>query len=288
MPQVEIQAIFHRADRYTREEAAQWCRSNDFSTDVYRERRDEGDVLTHHIHAQFDSAEAAEGTWRTIADDFPDGVSARTCERKGTAMDIVYTKGAQSADDPLTFVMSDETPDRVGDIIVAKGWSLEEFRKNPIALFGHDHNNIVGTWDDVKVAGRKLVGRLKLAKAGTSATVDTVRALVEQRILRSVSVGFQPKEFEPIKDREGRATGGYKFTKAALHECSLVAVPCNPNALAAAKSLGADRELLKTLFSDMDTGQATAPIDYEAKARQTGIALAKLNRSLRNIREFKS
>ena len=278
-----IQAVWHRADAYTREQASAWCAEHDFKSDVYRTREDEG-TTTHHIHPQFDPAEAKDGSWRTIADDFPDGISVSVCERKG--MSMIYTKGTQSPDDPMKFVMSDETVDRVGDVIVAKGWNLDEFRKNPIALFGHDHQNIIGTWESVQVAGKQLVGRLKLAKEGTSELVDTVRSLVEQRILRSVSVGFQPQEMEPMKDKSGRPTGGYKFMKSALHECSLVAVPCNPNALATAKGLGADRELLKEIFSDMDTGQNAAPIDHDAQARKTGIALAKLHRSLRNIGEF--
>ena len=37
----------------------------------------------------------------------------------------------------MEFVLSDETPDRLGDIIMAAGWDLSAFQKNPIALFGH-------------------------------------------------------------------------------------------------------------------------------------------------------
>jgi hypothetical protein len=39
--------------------------------------------------------------------------------------------------DGLDFVLSDATVDRYGDIIDAKGWDLTNFKKNPIALFGH-------------------------------------------------------------------------------------------------------------------------------------------------------
>src|ERR1700754_3155079 len=37
----------------------------------------------------------------------------------------------------LEFVLSDETPDRMDDIIMSDGWQLTNFKKNPIALFGH-------------------------------------------------------------------------------------------------------------------------------------------------------
>lgn len=283
---IEVQAVWHRADKFTRTEAADWCASNGFKNDVYATREADGDT-THHIHPQFDSSEAKEDSWRTISDTFPEGISATVCERKEILMHMMYTKGEQSADDPWEFVMSDQSVDRDGDILMADGWDLSAFRKNPIALFSHSHRDIVGKWSNVRVEGKRLLGKLTLAAEGTSELVNTVRSLVEQRILKAVSVGFIPKDFEPIKDRDGYTTG-YRFTKQALHEGSLVAVPANPNALSLAKSLGASDALLKSIFCDEGTGQRAAPIDFEAKARETGIALAKLNRSLTRIESFQS
>ena len=130
--------------------------------------------------------------------------------------------------DPFEFVLSDETTDRVGDVIRASAWDLKDFRKNPIALFGHKHENIIGVWRNVRVVGKQLLGELKLAEEGTSELVDTVRSLVTQGILKTVSVGFRPLEGKPrVKDEPW---DGYEYTKASLHEVSLVAVPCNPNA----------------------------------------------------------
>lgn len=282
---VSIQAVWFNASLYTREQASDWCVEHDFKNDTYRTREEDG-VITHHIFPQFDPSEGKDGTFAVLSDDFPDGITVTTCEVEGKAMDLVYTKGTQSADDPLEFVMSDETVDRVGDVIVAKGWNLEDFMKNPIALFGHSHRDIIGKWEDVRIQGKRLIGRLKLARQGTSPEIDTIRSLVEQRILKSVSVGFRPMEFEPIKDQKGNPTGGYKFLKSALHECSLVAVPCNPNALATAKSFGCSMSQLKHLFPDQ-AGEANAPMTSEwlEKQRQTGLALAKLNRSLQHISE---
>ena len=229
---MDVQAVWFRSDKYSKTEAAAWCVDHDFITNVYRQRV-EGEVVTHHIFPQFDTSEGVDGTWATLSNDFPDGVSVSVCERK-KSMDIQHTKGVQSADDPFEFVMSDESVDRVGDVIRANGWDLNSFEKNPVALFGHNHEKPIGVWENVRVVGKKLVGRLKLAKQGTSAEIDTIRSLVEQRILKAVSVGFQPIEAKPMK------SGGYEFIKQALHECSLVSVPANANALAIAKSFGAD------------------------------------------------
>jgi HK97 family phage prohead protease len=161
-------------------------------------------------------------------------------------MDVKHTKGVQSADDPFEFVMSDESVDRVGDVIRAKGWDLQDFQKNPVALWGHNHDKPIGVWENVRVAGKRLVGRLKLAKQGTSAEIDTIRSLVEQRIIKSVSVGFQPVDAKPLK------SGGYEFISQKLHECSLVAVPANANALAIAKSFGADASKVFSVTEDQE------------------------------------
>lgn len=280
---IEVQAVWHRADIYSREDAANWCKDHDFKTDQYGTRTDkESDEVTHHIHRQFDPSEAEEDTWAVIADDFPEGISASVCRRKKT-MRVVHTKGTQSADDPFEFIMSEESADRVGDIIEVGGWKLADFRKNPIALYGHSHDKPIGRWEGVKVVGNQLIGKLQLAKAGTSAEIDTIRSLVEQRILRAVSVSFQPIDYEEITDKDGRWTG-FRFKKQALRECSLVAVPCHQNALATAKSLGCSKDELLHLFPQLrgpgHTGAPTAPRQMDEK---TGAALAKLNATLGRI-----
>ena len=160
-------------------------------------------------------------------------------------MDPVFKAGRQTEEDPMEFVLSDEGVDRMGDVIRASGWDLTHFKANPIALFGHDHSNILGVWENVRVEGKSLLGRLKLAKPGTSPLIDTVRSLIDQRILKAVSVGFQPIEAQPRKG------GGYDFIKSALHEVSVVAVPANPNALALVKAL--QPELVDKLFVRPDS-----------------------------------
>ena len=156
-------------------------------------------------------------------------------------MDTVFKAGHQSEADPLEFVLSSEAVDRVGDVIRVKGMTLDSFKANPIALFSHDHNSVLGVWENVRVEGKNLLGRLKLAKPGTSPLIDTVRSLIDQRILKAVSVGFQPLEAEPRKG------GGYNFTKSALHEVSVVAVPANPEALAITRAF--NPELVEKLFA---------------------------------------
>jgi HK97 family phage major capsid protein/HK97 family phage prohead protease len=171
-------------------------------------------------------------------------------------MTVIHkTTVALAAGDPLTFVLSDATKDRMGDVIEPKGWVLENFKSNPMALFNHNSNFPIGHWEDVKVQGGRLIGKLKLAARGTSDRIDEIISLVEQGILRAVSVGFAPIERKPLDD------GGVRFTKQELLETSLVSIPANPAAVQLAKALRVSDATLHEVFGK----HATADLVHMAK-----------------------
>lgn len=160
----------------------------------------------------------------------------------------VITKTAVSDGGSMEFVLSDATVDRYGDVVEQSGWDLKDFKRNPIALFGHSSSFPIGTWSNVRIEGGKLIARLNLAARGTSQRLDELIGLVEQKILRAVSVGFMPTEWEPI-DKD-KPYGGQRYTKQKLVECSLCSVPANPSALALAKSLNLSPETISLAFGE--------------------------------------
>lgn len=145
-------------------------------------------------------------------------------------MHTVYRSAQQSDKNPSEYILSDETVDRYGDVIMASGWDLTNFKKNPIALFNHDSDEVIGVWENVRVEGKRLIGKLKLAAEGTSPTVDKVRRLVQQGILRAVSVGFNPTQYEPLDAKADPFWGPFRYLKQELLETSVVSVPANPGA----------------------------------------------------------
>jgi HK97 family phage prohead protease len=164
----------------------------------------------------------------------------------------VIRKTVAASGDGLEFVLSDATVDRYGDVIEPAGWDLRWFKQNPIALFGHDNAFPIGRWENIRVEGGKLVAKLAFAAEGTSARIDEMRKLVEQGILRAVSVGFKPVEYEALDPkRPGR---GQRYKKQELLETSLVSVPANPAALAVAKSLQISDDTLSVAFGEHATG----------------------------------
>jgi HK97 family phage prohead protease len=175
----------------------------------------------------------------------------------------IYKQARRANDESHVFILSDETRDRYGDIVMASGWQLAAFRKNPIALYAHDSNALpIGRWANVQVDGKKLVGTLELAETGTPAatpTVEAIRSLLDQKILKSVSVGFLPLEAEPL-DKEN-PWDGLRVTKAELVECSVVPVPANPSATMIRALEALPRETRAKLAAS-----GAAPLDYDRKA----------------------
>lgn len=169
-----------------------------------------------------------------------------------TMTDKIFKAGEQSELDPFEFVLSTDSRDRMGDI-VDQDFSLAQFKKNPIALWAHSHASPIGTWeklrkDTIQIGKRtvnRTIGRLKLAAEGTSEHIDFLRSMIEQRILKTVSIGFRPGKYEALD--EDNPWNGYRLSENELLECSVVSVPANPEASSLAKSLDdAHRKLLFT------------------------------------------
>jgi HK97 family phage prohead protease len=156
----------------------------------------------------------------------------------GSKQEVV---GSDEAARTVSFVFSDNSVDRYGDTIDARGWVLDNFKANPVALFGHDAGsveNVIGRAQNVRVEGQRLIGDIEFMPGETNPTAEAVYQMVKGGFLKTVSVGFAPIEWKLTKDK-GRP-GGVDFTKQELLEISIVPIPANPNALQQAKAAGID------------------------------------------------
>ena len=162
----------------------------------------------------------------------------------------------------FSFVFSDESVDRYGDVIHARGWDLKNFNANPIALFGHDAStveNVVGRARNVRVSGSQLVGDIEFMGADVNPAAEVVYQMVKGGFLKTVSVGFAPIEWEPTKDKS--RPGGIDFKRQELLEISVVPIPANPNALHQAKAAGIEVERLALLARSGETWTCGAARD---------------------------
>jgi HK97 family phage prohead protease len=164
---------------------------------------------------------------------------------------VEHKTNASEVED-FEFILSDESVDRMGDVIQLDGWKLSAFKRNPIALFGHQSSFPIGTWKHIRIEDGALRAKLVMAPAGTSDRIDEIRRLIDAKILKATSVGFRPIKYEPIDVDD--PWGGYKFIEHELVETSVVSVPANPNALAVAKSLDISAATLALVFAGKGKG----------------------------------
>ncbi|HDR4427068.1 TPA: hypothetical protein QCP92_002670 [Bacillus cereus] len=133
----------------------------------------------------------------------------------------------------LRFIGSCEHVDREGDVILASGWELDNYKKNPVFLWAHDYSILpIGRAINVFRQADKLIFDIEFLEKGIHTLADTVYELYKKGFMNATSVSFIGKEGEPLPK------GGTKFIRQELLELSAVPVPSNPIALQQAKSLG--------------------------------------------------
>lgn len=142
----------------------------------------------------------------------------------------------------IKFVISTGTLDRDDDVIDSSGWDVENYKKNPVVLFGHDYRSLpvakameIGVEDDALVAVDRFTPK-EIHPFGYM-----VYELVRGKFLRAASVGFKPTLYVFNDEHKG-----YDFSEQELLEHSIVPVPSNPEALMAASACGIDMAPMKS------------------------------------------
>lgn len=139
----------------------------------------------------------------------------------------------RDADGAMSIVMSSATEDRMGDTIAVSGWRLDNFKSNPVLLWGHDSfAPPIGKVSSVVVEGNALKAkRVEWVPKEVSEFAWTIQRLVELGFVRAVSVGFRPLKWAFRDD------GGVDFAEQELLELSFVSIPANPEALVESKAV---------------------------------------------------
>ncbi|MEX3998038.1 HK97 family phage prohead protease [Paraburkholderia sp. EG285A] len=122
-------------------------------------------------------------------------------------------------------IASTPTVDRVNDVVNPMGLT---FQKETPLLLGHDHAQPVGTVTFGTPTAKGLPFRARIAKVDEEGAVkkrtDEAWHSVKSGVIKGVSIGFRSLQREPLDN------GGTFHVKGDVHELSLVAIPCNPDA----------------------------------------------------------
>lgn len=141
----------------------------------------------------------------------------------------------------LEFIGSSEAVDRDGDIMLAKGWDLKGYKKNPVFLWAHDYRQPpIGKTTKVYRQQGQLRFQVEFADKDTYEFADTIYKLYKGGFLHATSVGFIPKETKRLEEKDERREMGARqvISKQELLELSAVPVPSNPEALVSARDAG--------------------------------------------------
>lgn len=123
----------------------------------------------------------------------------------------------------MVAIASSNAKDRHGEIVSVDGWDLKNFKKNPVILWAHNHEQLpVGAAKNIWIEGAGKRAKLMFEPIFHEVTdlARAIKRLFEDGVLRSFSVGFRPLDAE-----------GDTYTKQELLEISAVNVGANADAM---------------------------------------------------------
>jgi HK97 family phage prohead protease len=142
--------------------------------------------------------------------------------------------------------------DRMGDKIDQSGWDLKYYKKtNPTVLWGHNiktERPPIGKALKVWIENRgkkdaRLMFKIQFDLQDNFAS--EIFRKVKEGFINTVSVGFNPVEWEEIETKKESSFGGKKYTKQELLELSFVPVPANPEASVILRTMSKEDERFK-------------------------------------------
>jgi HK97 family phage prohead protease len=172
----------------------------------------------------------------------------------------------------IRFIASNEEKDRYGDIVRASGWVLDNFKNNPVLLFGHQSRELpIGRVTSIGVEGTQLIADAEFMPASMNEKAESVFQMLKARFLNAVSVGFKPlMRPNQIKDpTTNEWTGGYEFIKQELLELSVVPVPALAGALAVSRSFAGSVDEYYRQLEGLDDGASAALHAFHLRELET-------------------
>lgn len=143
-------------------------------------------------------------------------------------------KGINEDTHTIHGIFSTSEVDRQNEIVAPGSWSLDEYMKNPVVLWAHDHMQpAIGRMINLTYSpDGTLEGDIQFA-VNEYAFANTLYQLAKGGFQNAFSVGFGSGK------QEMDSTGHVLLMDNVLYEVSLVNVPANASALIqAAKSIG--------------------------------------------------
>ncbi len=165
-------------------------------------------------------------------------------ERKTLAASLTKAEGEGVK---VEATITTESIDRDGEVLVSQGMDASEFEANPVVFYNHDYAQPIGRISDLRRGKGKVDATIEFAKRPAdfegSYFPEFVESLVEQGIVKGISVGFVPlpggvrRASKKDEDDYGK-TVRQVYSKWKLLEVSVAPLPANATALVSAVRKG--------------------------------------------------
>jgi HK97 family phage prohead protease len=172
-----------------------------------------------------------------------------TVKRLVARMDLTVKSEAAGT---FEAVISSETPDRQGDVLIPRGMIATEFMSNPVCYWQHNYSTPpLAMLDDVWLEDKVVKAK------GTMTDTDMAKELfklLKSKVVRGVSVGFKAvpggtRKATPLDIERYGPEVKQVYSKWKLAELSFTSLPVNPEALIYAVEHGElDMIKVKSMF----------------------------------------
>lgn len=151
---------------------------------------------------------------------------------------VARIKAAADEDRSFEAVITTNAVDRDHEVLLPEGMDATEWQRNPVIFWNHDYNIPIAKGTDLKRTKTQWTATGTIASRPTSHEgewfPDTIRSLMQQEIVRGVSVGFAPMERRKPTPSDIDAFGKdveLVHHRWKLYEFSVTPLPANQEAL---------------------------------------------------------
>lgn len=171
-------------------------------------------------------ATAVEAACSSLLDEMDKKKSGPVMKRAYATFDVKAVTEAPDGRMYFEGIASTPTPDRMGDVVEPKG---AQFKLPMPFLYQHDTACPIGQITDAKVtpSGIKVKGYVEGVQGPPTLKerLDVAKAELKLGLIRGLSIGFNPLDYEPIKN-----TLGYLYKLWEWLELSMVTIAANQEA----------------------------------------------------------
>lgn len=172
-------------------------------------------------------------------------------------------------------IISTNTVDLQGDVLMAEGCNLTEYNRKKTFLFMHNKASIpVGRCINISRNPDSIVGKFVFLErpptypTGQDWLPDTLLWAYQQKAMCGFSVGYKEDKIRDANDRDLDLFGHKCLAVTShwtLHEVSACAVPVNPDALAVMVSKGINLDKIAEEYTNV-IGQGRPVVDLITKS----------------------